>query len=105
MKTIAQYLQDEIHYPVSKGFLENRLIARGYEANAEISPEIISSSQFIGAIADSLFSLIAAPNFSESDISISLSDKNLILKHANQLYESIGEEPKNLTEPKVFIGG
>lgn len=98
-------LKDEIHYPISDGFIENRLMARGLDACSEINFDIINSNEFRGAIADCLFSLITAPNFSESDISISFNDKNLILKQANAIYEAIGEEPKYLDEPKVFIGG
>lgn len=105
MKSIGQALKDELHYPLSEGFIENRLLSRGLEAEAEISAEIFNDKAFQGAIADSLYSLIEAPNFSESDISISLSEKNLILKKVNAIYEAIGEDPKYLDEPKVFIGG
>lgn len=105
MKSIVQYIKDEIHYPVSDGFIENRILSRGVETDAIVSYELINSPLVLGAIADSLYSLITAPNFSESDISISLNDRDLILRRANSLYEQIGEEPKNITEPKVFIGG
>lgn len=105
MKTVRQYLKDEIHYPVSDGFIENRLIARGIEPDAVMSMEVASMPFFQGALADCLYSLLIAPNFSESDISISLTDKELLLKRANLIYGSIGEEAKTISGPKVYIGG
>lgn len=104
MRTIAQALKDEIHYPVNNGKIENILLRRGLDGSGEVSAEVLNSPEFNGAVADCLFSLVEAPNFSESDISISLQDKNLILKKANLIYKSIGEEEKNLDEPTVYIG-
>lgn len=104
MRTIAQALKDDVHYPLSGGFIENRLLERGLAGSSEISADVLTSPEFKGAVADCLFSLVEAPNFSESDISISLQDRNLILKKANSIYASIGEPEKNLDEPKVYIG-
>ncbi len=104
MRTIAQALKDEIYYPVNDGKIDNVLLRRGLDGASEISEEIITSAEFNGAIADCLYSLVEAINFSESDISISLQDKNLILKKANSIYNSIGEPEKNLDQPTVYIG-
>ncbi len=104
MRTIAQALKDEIYYPVNDGKIANILLRRGLDGDCEISEEIITSAEFNGAVADCLYSLVEAINFSESDISISLQDKNLILKKANSIYNSIGEPEKNLDMPKVYIG-
>lgn len=104
MRTIAQALKDEIHYPLSDGFLENRLMKRGLDGSGEITVNILNSPEFNGAVADCLYSLIEAPNFSESDISISLQDRNVILKKVNAIYTSIGEQEKNLNQPKVYVG-
>lgn len=104
MRTIAQALIDEIHYPMGKGFIENRLMERGLDGSCEISADVLTSPEFKGAVADCLYSLVEAPNFSESDISISLQDRNLILKKANTIYSSIGEPEKNLDQPRVYIG-
>lgn len=104
MRTIAQALKDEIYYPVNDGKIENILLRRGLDGSGEVSAEVLNSPEFNGAVADCLYSLVEAPNFSESDISISLQDKNLILKKANLIYKSIGEEEKNLDEPTVYIG-
>ena len=104
MRTIAQALKDEIDYPINDGKIENKLMRRGLDGSGEISAEILDSPEFNGAVADCLYSLVVAPNFSESDISISLQDRDLILKKANHIYVSIGEEEKKLDQPKVYIG-
>lgn len=103
MKTIGQALIDEIHYPISVGMVENKLIMRGLSYDDIFDIEVGKSSAFIGAIADCLYSLIEAPNFSEADKSINLSDKSLILKKVNALYTSIGEQEKSLATPVVYI--
>lgn len=103
MKTIGQALIDEIHYPISVGMIENKLIMRGLCFEDEFDMEVARSTAFTGAVADCLYSLIEAPNFSEADKSISLSDKSLILEKVNALYESIGEQEKALAAPRVFI--
>lgn len=104
MKTITQALIDEIHYPIGSGIIENKMILRGLNADDEYDMEVAKSSAFIGAVADCLYSLISAPNFSEADKSFSLSDKNLILKKVNSLYSIIGEPSVALEgKPMVYI--
>lgn len=104
MKTIKQALIDEIHYPIGSGIIENKMILRGLNADDEFDMETAKSNAFLGAVADCLVSLIAAPNFSEADKSFSLSDKSLILKKANYLYKSIGEPEASVEDkPAVYI--
>lgn len=103
MKTIGQALVDEIHYPISVGMIENKLIMRGLDYEGEFDIDVAKSSAFKGAVADCLYSLIEAPNISEADKSISLSDKSLILNKVNALYKSIGEQEKCLATPRVYI--
>lgn len=104
MKTIMQALIDEIHYPIGSGIIENKMILRGLNAEDEFDMETARSKAFLGAVADCLVSLIAAPNFSEADKSFSLSDKSLILKKANHLYNSIGEPDASAEDkPSVYI--
>ncbi|MCM1361754.1 MAG: hypothetical protein NC235_07615 [Clostridiales bacterium] len=105
MKTIREALIDEIHYPIPTGYVENVLIKRDLDCDEIFTTEVARSKQFIGAKADCLISLIQAPNFNEADKSFSLGDKNLILKLANSLYRSIGEEEKSIDRPMVYIGG
>lgn len=104
MKTIQQALVDEIHFPIGEGFVQNKLIARGIEFGDEFTTEVAKSPSYIGAVADCLFSLIAAPNFSEADKSFSMSEKSLLLRKVNSLYNSIGEPSVALDEkPMVYI--
>lgn len=100
---------DEIHYPLGVGFVDNKLLARGLEPDgvfgyAEDGRRILTSRAFIGAKADCLFSLIEAPSISEAGKSISLGDRGEILKAANRLYASIGEDEKTIDVPKVQFG-
>lgn len=105
MKTIMQALKDEVHYKLSSGFFENRLLERELNADDECTIELFKSKQFKGAVADCLSSLVEAPNFSEGDVSFSLSDKDKILSRANSIYISIREFDKLINEPMVYIGG
>lgn len=107
MRTILQALKDEIHYNLSSGFLENRLLSRGLNGDYPCTAEIINSKSFKGAVADSLISLLGAENYSEGDVQHSLTDKSLILKQANAIYLSIGEPTigEATLKPTVYIGG
>ena len=106
MKTILQALIDEIHYPIPVGHAENRLMKRGLYPCDECTPEVLNSKPFIGAVADSLYMLISATNFSEADKSVGGLAFNLktLLEEANKLYKSIGESEKALQgSPVVTI--
>lgn len=107
MKTIKQALIDEIHYPIPEGFVDNKLIERELDGSAEYSLSIHNSDNWKGALADCLYSLLQAVNFSEADKSVgSLSDKDKerLLVRINNLYKEIGEdEVEGL--PMVYIGG
>ena len=102
MKTIIKALSDEIYYPIPKGTLENRLIKRGLDGDADFTKEVMESNEFKGALADSLYSLIQAVNYSEADKSVNqLTDKQReqLLLYINKLYKEIGEE-EVLLEPE-----
>lgn len=109
MKTIKQALMDEIHYPIPEGFVGNITIKRGLDEDAPLTKETMESNEYIGALADCLYSLLHAVNFSEADKSvgsISSSDKEMILLRVNSLYKSIGEaEVQIKAKPMVYIGG
>ena len=107
MKTILQALKDEIHYKLSSGFFENRLLERELNGNDGCTVEIFKSKPFKGAVADCLRSLVQAQNYTEGDVSMSLSDKKIeeVINLANSIYRSIGESDKCFGEPAVYIGG
>nr|DAZ01596.1 MAG TPA: hypothetical protein [Caudoviricetes sp.] len=107
MKTIKQALIDEIHYPISLGFVENKMIERQLNGDDEYTFEVAQSKEWKGALADCLYSLIQAVSLSESDKSIgtlSDKDKERLLVRINALYKTIGESPA-LGQPMVYIGG
>lgn len=108
MKTIIQALRDEIYYPVSDGLLENRLLSRELPPDGEFSRSVMLSSAWIGALADTLISLVQAVNISEGDKSIggfNDTQRKALINRANSLYSSIGEEEVSLIpKPTVYIG-
>lgn len=107
MKTIKQALIDEIHYPISLGFVENKMIERQLNGDDEYTFEVAQSKEWKGALADCLYSLIQAVSLSESDKSIgtlSDKDKERLLVRINALYKTIGESSA-LGQPMVYIGG
>ena len=106
MKTIQQALIDEIHYPIPMGFVENVMIKRKLNGYDEFSCDIAHSNEYQGALADCLWSLIQAINFSEADKSFgALSDKERILLRVNSIYNTIGEPSVELeAKPMVYVG-
>jgi hypothetical protein len=108
MKSISQALIDAVHYPISEGYIENVSIERGLNTEDNYSQEVSQSAAYKGALADCLYSLVQAVNFSEADKSVgNLTDeqRKLILRQANDLYEEIGEPVKDDGKPMVYIGG
>jgi len=108
MKTISQALIDKVHYPLPEGYVENVCVERQLEMEEAYTYEVSQSGNFKGAVADCLYSLVQAINFSEADKSIgNLTDeqRKLILRQANRLYEEIGEPIKDDGKPIVYIGG
>lgn len=104
MRTIAQVLRDEIDYPIPEGKIENMLLCRGLDGTEAITGEILKGNAFRGAVADCLYNLVIAPNISEGDKSITLPDRDVILRLANSIYRSIGEPEKDDGQPTVDVG-
>lgn len=107
-KTVFQALLDEVHYPLAHGFVENVLIKRGLNRDETFTQAIAHDPLYKGALADCLYSLVQAINFSEADKSVgNLSDtqRKIILKQVNSLYASIGEKEVDTDEPRVYWGG
>jgi hypothetical protein len=100
MKTVIQALKDETIYPVPLGKIENIVVRRfGSEESGSViyTKELSGTDEYKGALADCLYSLLQAVNFSEAGMSVgSLTDaqRKTILRMANDLYKEIGEEEK-----------
>lgn len=106
MKTVFQALRDQIHYPIPVGYVENVCVMRELDGNADFTSDIAKSTAFKGALADCLYSLIQAVNFSEADKSVgALTDtqRKAILKLVNKLYGEIGEDEVFDGTPTVYI--
>ena len=107
MKTVYQALIDEVIYPIPYGKVENIILRRGMDGDQDFSAEIAASISYKGALADCLFSLLQAINFSEADKSIGAltdSQRKAILRMANRLYNEIGEpEVSDGQTPTVYI--
>ncbi|MCD8282210.1 MAG: hypothetical protein LUC22_03035 [Prevotella sp.] len=105
-KTVRQALLDEIYHPINVGLVDNKLIARGLDGDAEYTYDTARSDAWKGALADCLYSLIQAVSLSEADKSVgSLTDedKKRILKLVNRLYDEIGEDEVDDGIPRVTI--
>jgi len=100
-------LHDEVFFPIPYGKVENIVIRRGLDGDDGFTADVAAGKGYKGALADCLFSLIQAVNFSEADKSVgALTDaqRKAILKRANALYGEIGEEAKeDAAAPKVYI--
>ena len=107
MKNILQAIKDEAYYPINSGLIENKILCRDLSPDAEYSKAVAESPAFIGALADTLLSLIQAVNISEGDKSFgAMTDKQreALLIRINNLYGSIGEPAVEIElKPKVYI--
>lgn len=89
--TVFEALKAKVKYPLSDDFIKSILIERGLIGGDEYTQEVAKSNEFKGARADCYKELIDAINIGEGGMSISLSDKELILDMANSIYKEIGE--------------
>lgn len=108
MKTVQQALIDEIHYPIPTGFVENVMTKRNLNPLDDCDMNVMNSDPYMGAVADCLWSLVQAINFSEADKSfgaLSDKDKERILLRVNAIYNAIGEPTVELeAKPMVYVG-
>ena len=108
MKTVIQALISKVHWPIPEEFAETVCIERQLDKDAAFDYAMSQDSKFKGAMADCLYSLAQAINFSEAGKSVgNLTDeqRRLMLRRANALYKDIGEEEKETGAPTVYFGG
>lgn len=108
MRTVRQALVDEVFYPLAEGKVENVILCRDLNGDAEVDKATLTSDAFLGAVADCLSAVIEqALNFSEADKSVSVpSSQQIVLlkKRINSIYSSIGEGQQGFDEPSVTFG-
>lgn len=99
--TILEALKSRVHYPLSDNTFQSIITFRGLVSADNFTKEIANSNSYKGALADLLYEIVIVPNISEGGVSISYSDKKVILDRANSLYLEIGEQTKG--EARVQI--
>lgn len=107
-KSIKQALIDEVFYPIPDGYIDNRILMRGLNAESDVSKSVMESDAFRGCVADCLMSVVEQSiDFTEADKSIHKpTDAQLasIKKRINNIYLSIGEEEQAFDSPSVEFG-
>lgn len=87
--TNLEALKSAVHFPLSNLTLEKIMI------NRELDKDGVYTSANSGTIelcvADSIKVMLTSPNISESDFSISMTEKETLKKMANEIYEKNGE--------------
>lgn len=107
MRTILEAFKAEVGYPVSEGYLINRLLSRGLCPDEVCTAEVLRGNAFLGTMADTLIGIVRMPNIQEGDMRIDLTDKSLLIKQANSIYRQLGERVVGEDEkpkPMVTIG-
>lgn len=98
-------LKSLIHYPVTDDACELALLNRGIAITGITVTDTYTTANKQAvelAYADILCTLISAPNVSEGGYSISLSDKQAIIKEANGIYSKYGI-PSPLSPTATFV--
>lgn len=108
MRTVRQALIDEVFYPLADGKVDNVLLLRDIDSEAEVTKETLQSDAFQGALADCLTAVIEqAVNFSEADKSVNVPTEaqiKILKTRVNAIYTNIGEETQDFDEPTVTFG-
>jgi hypothetical protein len=93
----SEALQGAIGFPLSANTLELHLTNRGLVSDATYTTA--TKKAFDLATADALMSLVSFPNIAEMGYTLTLTEKNLLIKRASQIFELYGVP--DLTKPKV----
>jgi hypothetical protein len=84
--TYLEAIKGKVGYPLSDNAFTLALLDRGLTA----ADTYTAGQAFDLAYADAVVTLITAPNVSEGGYSVSLSDKETLLKLANGIYTKYG---------------
>lgn len=83
--TILEALKARFNYPLSDALFQSILIGRGLSGDDPFTAEVENSPAFNLAWMDGLIMLLTVPNITEGDLSITLSDRNVILDLINSI--------------------
>jgi hypothetical protein len=96
--TYLEAIKGKVNYPLSDNTFTLALLDRGLTA----SDTYATGQAFDLAYADAVVTLLTAPNVSEGGYSVSLSDREILLKLANGIYTKYGvTSPINSLKPKA----
>lgn len=85
-------LLNSLSFPLTQPQAEVIATSRGLDLGAEYSTEIAKDKSFLLSKADAIKLAILSPNISEGGVSISYSDRKLLMSLANAIYAKF-EEP------------
>lgn len=91
--TTQQYLQALNAYPVPQSFILTAAAARGLDAEAEVTPAIVTARAFQLVYADLLLWLSSAPNVTQGGQSYTFDSwtRSTFKNKANAIYNRYGE--------------
>ena len=93
MKTVFEALKSCVGYPIPDDTIETIAVRRGIylQLQYNINTDIVSSRAFALCEADIMKYLVTTANVSEGDVSISMSDKDILINTANSVYAKYDE--------------
>jgi hypothetical protein len=96
--TNLEAIKGRLNYPLSSNSFILALTDRGLTH----SDTYAKSQAFDLAYADAITTIVTTPNISEGGYSVSMSDKENLIKLANSIYLKYGE-PSSLTPTARFV--
>lgn len=104
--TILQSLKSLTAYPIPPATLQDIAEGCGLELDAELSPEMRTSTEMIRAKAHTYIYLITAPNISQNGVSFSFSaeERKQFKKWAKDLLKEIGDDSSALGGKYGYVG-
>lgn len=100
MKTVTALL-NSLSFPLTLPQVEVIAVGRGLDLEGEFTPQVAKSKAFLLSKADAMKLAILAPNVSEGGVSISYSDRKLMMSLANAIYSKFGEPLITESNPTV----
>ena len=97
--TNLEAIKAKLNYPLSDNAFTLALLDRGLTATDTYA----TGQSFDLAYADTITTLVTAPNVSEGGYSVSLSDKKTLLDLANGIYKKYGEPTRSLKPTAIFV--
>lgn len=98
---IVTALLNSLSFPLTIPQVEVIAVSRELDLESEYTTEVAKSREFLLSKADAMKLMILAPNVSEGGVSISYSDRKLMMSLANAIYSKYGEPLISEDNPTV----